>query len=158
AGKDEYKELASELEDIKRHFEAAPPGIADLLEAGLPPFLFDDDDDDDDLATERRRRSRKRKSRRQRMNLTALESPYKTLGVERTASESEIKQAYFALVREHPPERDPEGFKRIRAAYEKLRAGGERAETDLFLIEELDAAMSMENLHRHGAEPPAITP
>jgi curved DNA-binding protein CbpA len=91
------------------------------------------------------------------MNLTALESPYKILGVERTASESEIKQAYFALVREHPPERDPEGFKRIRAAYEKLRAGGERAETDLFLIEEMDAARSMENL-RHGAEPPQITP
>src|SRR5262249_45404027 len=62
AGKDEYKELASELEDIKRHFEA-PPGIADLLEAELPPFLFDDDDDDD-LFTERRRRSRKRKSKR----------------------------------------------------------------------------------------------
>src|SRR2546428_1781979 len=92
------------------------------------------------------------------MNLTALESPYKTLGVERTASESEIKQAYFALVREHPPERDPEGFKRIRAAYEKLRAGGERAETDLFLIEEMDSAMSMENLQRYAAEPPAITP
>jgi len=92
------------------------------------------------------------------MNLTALESPYKILGVERTASESEIKQAYFALVREHPPERDPEGFKRIRAAYEKLRAGGERAETDLFLIEETDAAMSAENLQRHGAEPPKITP
>ena len=61
AGCDEYKGLASELEDIKRHFESAPPGIADLLEAGLPPLLFDEDDD---LFTERRRRSRKRKSRR----------------------------------------------------------------------------------------------
>ena len=92
------------------------------------------------------------------MNLTALESPYKILGVERTASESEIKQAYFALVREHPPERDPEGFKRIRAAYEKLRAGSERVETDLFLIEETDAAMTADKLQRHGAEPPRITP
>jgi curved DNA-binding protein CbpA len=92
------------------------------------------------------------------MNLTALESPYKILGVERTASESEIKQAYFALVREHPPERDPEGFKRIRAAYEKLRAGGERAETDLFLIEEMDAVMNAEKLQRYGVEPPEITP
>jgi tetratricopeptide (TPR) repeat protein len=60
AGKDEYKDLASELEDIKRRLDAEPPGGADLLEAGLPPFLFDDDDDDD-LFTERRRRSRKRK-------------------------------------------------------------------------------------------------
>ncbi|MGH9751358.1 MAG: J domain-containing protein [Blastocatellia bacterium] len=92
------------------------------------------------------------------MNLTALESPYKILGVERTASESEIKQAYFALVREHPPERDPEGFKRIRVAYEKLRAGGERAETDLFLIEEMDDVMSAEKIERYGVEPPEITP
>jgi hypothetical protein len=46
----------------------------------------------------------------------------------------------------------------LRAAYEKLRAGGERAETDLFLIEETDAAISIENLQRHGAEPPEITP
>jgi curved DNA-binding protein CbpA len=92
------------------------------------------------------------------MNLTALESPYKILGVERTASESEIKQAYFALVREHPPERDPEGFKRIRAAYEKLRTGGERAETDLFLIEEIDAAAPMGKLQRYAIEPPQITP
>ncbi len=58
AGNNEYKDLASELDDIKRHFEEAPPGIADLLDAGPPPFLFDDDDD------ERRRRSRKKRSRR----------------------------------------------------------------------------------------------
>ncbi|MGH9751357.1 MAG: tetratricopeptide repeat protein [Blastocatellia bacterium] len=63
AGNDEYKELASELEDIRRHFEKASPGIADLLDAGLPPFLFDDDDDED-LFTERRGRSRKKKSRK----------------------------------------------------------------------------------------------
>lgn len=92
------------------------------------------------------------------MNLIGIENPYKALGVERTASESEIKQAYFALVREHPPERDPEGFKRIRAAYEKLRAGGERAETDLLLIDETGAAMSAEKFQRYGVEPPAITP
>jgi len=92
------------------------------------------------------------------MNLFALENPYKTLGVERGASEAEIKQAYFALVRQHPPERDPEGFKRIRAAYEKLRAGGERAETDLLLIEETEIATGAEKFQRYGAAPPEITP
>jgi curved DNA-binding protein CbpA len=92
------------------------------------------------------------------MNLFALETPYKILGVERTANEAEIKQAYFALVREHPPERDPEGFKRIRAAYEKLRAGAERAETDLLLIDETGAAVSAQKFQRYGAEPPEITP
>src|SRR5947207_5034270 len=62
------------------------------------------------------------------------DNPYQVLGIEREAGEAEIKRAYFAHVREHPPERDPEGFKRIRAAYEQLRERADRAETDLFLI------------------------
>ncbi len=92
------------------------------------------------------------------MNLTLIEDPYKTLGVKRGATEAEIKQAYFALVREHPPERDPDGFKRIRAAYEKLRASSERAETDLFLIDEQDAAFNAEKVQRYAEPPPTITP
>jgi curved DNA-binding protein CbpA len=69
------------------------------------------------------------------MNLLLPEDPYKALGVARTATEAEIKQAYFNLVREHPPERDPQGFKRIRAAYDQLKAARARAQTELFLIE-----------------------
>ncbi len=92
------------------------------------------------------------------MNLQLPENPYKTLGVERDATEAEIKQAYFALVRQHPPERDPEGFKRIRAAYEKLRSGGERAETDLFMVDDRDADLAIESIQRLDIAPPAITP
>lgn len=92
------------------------------------------------------------------MNLTLIEDPYKTLGVKRGATEAEIKQAYFALVREHPPERDPEGFKRIRAAYEKLRASSERAETDLFLIDEQSETFDLTKLQRFKTAPPPITP
>jgi curved DNA-binding protein CbpA len=91
------------------------------------------------------------------MSLQLPENPYKTLGVERDATEAEIKQAYFALVRQHPPERDPEGFKRIRAAYEKLRSGGERAETDLFMVDDRDAERALENIQYLDAPPPAIT-
>jgi len=91
-------------------------------------------------------------------NLLTAENPYETLGLERGADEAEIKQAYFNLVREHPPERDPEGFKRIRAAYEKLRAAGERAETDLFLIDERDTAFNANQIQRYAGQPPAITP
>jgi curved DNA-binding protein CbpA len=36
-------------------------------------------------------------------------------------------------VREHPPERDADQFKRIRAAYEILRDPARRAEWDLFV-------------------------
>jgi curved DNA-binding protein CbpA len=92
------------------------------------------------------------------MNLLLPDNPYKVLGVERTATEAEIKQAYFALVRAHPPERDPDGFKRIRAAYEKLRAGGERAQTDLFLIDEQDATLAAGALRRAEVELPPLTP
>ena len=87
------------------------------------------------------------------MNLQLIDDPYKTLGLERTATEAEIKQAYFTLVREHPPERDPDGFKRIRAAYEKLRAGQERAATDLFLITEPASAAAAGLLRFDGALP-----
>ncbi len=60
-----------------------------------------------------------------------MHDPYTVLGVGHTASLEEIKKAYFALVRQHPPEKDPEEFKRIRAAYEQLRDPRQRQQTDL---------------------------
>lgn len=61
--------------------------------------------------------------------------PYAVLGLARSATAAEIKQAYFALVRAHPPERDPEMFKRVRAAYERLRDPQQRVETDMLLLQ-----------------------
>jgi curved DNA-binding protein CbpA len=61
--------------------------------------------------------------------------PYEVLGIARTATATELKQAYFALVRAHPPERDPEMFKQVRAAYERLRDPAIRIETDMLLLE-----------------------
>jgi len=63
-------------------------------------------------------------------------NPYAVLGLNRTASSEEIKSAYFAQVRQHPPEREPEGFKRIRAAYDQLRLPEKRVEADMRLLEE----------------------
>jgi curved DNA-binding protein CbpA len=64
-----------------------------------------------------------------------IADPYKMLGLSRKATALEIKKAYFTLVREHSPERDPEGFKRIRAAYEALRSPETRANTDRQLVQ-----------------------
>jgi curved DNA-binding protein CbpA len=61
-------------------------------------------------------------------------NPYTVLGLSREASADDIKKAYFALVRAHPPERDPGNFKRIRAAYERLRDPEQRAEADMMLL------------------------
>lgn len=61
--------------------------------------------------------------------------PYAVLGVSCTVSASEVKKAYFALVREHPPEHEPEAFKRIRAAYEQLRSPERRLDTDMLRLQ-----------------------
>ncbi|MGC8879933.1 MAG: DnaJ domain-containing protein [Anaerolineae bacterium] len=50
----------------------------------------------------------------------SVPDPYQVLGIEPGASPEEVRQAYFQKVRAHPPERDPEMFKAIRAAYEQL--------------------------------------
>ena len=57
---------------------------------------------------------------------------YEVLGVERDAEAAEIKRAYFKLVRQYPPERFPEEFKEIRAAYDTLSDAERRAEFDKF--------------------------
>ncbi|HDN79267.1 MAG TPA: J domain-containing protein [Chloroflexi bacterium] len=61
--------------------------------------------------------------------------PYQVLGVSPQATEAEIKRAYFRKVREHPPERDPEAFKRIRAAYEMLKDPQKRALVQLLTVQ-----------------------
>ena len=66
---------------------------------------------------------------------TPYVDPYAELGLARTATAAEIKQAYFALVRTYPPEREPQMFKRIRAAYEQVRDAERRLETDMRLLE-----------------------
>lgn len=65
----------------------------------------------------------------------AIYDPYAELGIDRNASQEEIKKAYFLAVRAHPPEQEPEAFQRVRAAYELLRTPELRANTDLFLIQ-----------------------
>lgn len=43
------------------------------------------------------------------------------LGIPLEASEEEIRAAYLRKVKEHPPDRSPVQFERIRDAYETLR-------------------------------------
>jgi curved DNA-binding protein CbpA len=63
-----------------------------------------------------------------------MENPYTVLGIPRSASPEEVKKAYFSLIRKHPPEKDPQGFKHIRLAYDSLRDADKRSQTDLFLF------------------------
>ncbi|MDR3334061.1 MAG: DnaJ domain-containing protein [Treponema sp.] len=59
-----------------------------------------------------------------------MKNYYEVLGIEKTADFQQIKRAYFGLVRQYPPERFPEEFKELRAAYETLSDGQKRAEYD----------------------------
>ena len=43
------------------------------------------------------------------------------LGLEAPTSAEQVRRAYLKAVRIHSPERDPEGFRRVRDAYELLK-------------------------------------
>ena len=56
---------------------------------------------------------------------------YEILGIDANADEKTIKKAYFRLIRVHSPEKDPEKFQQIRAAYERLSNPEEQQRTEI---------------------------
>ena len=62
---------------------------------------------------------------------TPYVDPMAVLGVSHDAGEEEIRAAYLAKVKEHPPDRSPAEFERIRDAYEALRDPRGRARVRL---------------------------
>ena len=57
---------------------------------------------------------------------------YNVLGIAPQASSDDVRRAYYRLVRQHPPEKDPEGFKAIRSAFETLSDSRARRNYDAF--------------------------
>ena len=49
-----------------------------------------------------------------------LPSPWTVLGIEPTLLSATVRRAYFALLEQHGPQQDPQGFARLRQAYERL--------------------------------------
>jgi hypothetical protein len=52
------------------------------------------------------------------------EDPFVVLAIAPTADAAQVKRAYFAALKRHPPHADPAGFRRVRAAYDRLSAPG----------------------------------
>jgi hypothetical protein len=52
--------------------------------------------------------------------LVGRESPFAVLGLSATLDLGKVKRAWFSALSRHPPHQDPEGFRRLRAAYEEL--------------------------------------
>jgi hypothetical protein len=50
----------------------------------------------------------------------SVDEAFEVLGVSRDATKDAVRRAYLRGVRAHPPERDPDGFQRIREAYDLL--------------------------------------
>jgi len=61
-------------------------------------------------------------------------NPYEILGIDKNASNADIKKAYFQNVRKFSPEKHGDKFKEVREAYEKLKDDKKRAETDTFML------------------------
>ena len=59
---------------------------------------------------------------------------YELLDIDRGADAVAIKRAYFAAVKTHSPDSDPEGFKAIRVAYETLSDEKKRGEYDAYFL------------------------
>jgi curved DNA-binding protein CbpA len=54
------------------------------------------------------------------------------LGIDETADDEVVRVAYLAAVRRSPPDRDPEGFRRVREAYDAVRDEERRLALRLF--------------------------
>jgi curved DNA-binding protein CbpA len=63
-----------------------------------------------------------------------INDPYELLGVAPDADEAEIRRRYLELVREFSPERAPERFAAIRAAYDEVRDPLKRLKAELFSV------------------------
>lgn len=55
------------------------------------------------------------------MNPAASTDPFQVLGLPRDAGEAEVRARYLELVKQFPPEREPEKFREIRAAFEACK-------------------------------------
>ena len=61
-----------------------------------------------------------------------MKTPYEILGISEDCNDETVKQGYLLMVKRFPPERFPEDFQRIRAAYEKIKTKKDRATLELF--------------------------
>lgn len=64
--------------------------------------------------------------------MAMTDDPFDILGVSERANDTEIREAYLRGVLLHPPDRDPEGFQRVRRAFEAISDRRKRASWRLF--------------------------
>ncbi len=53
--------------------------------------------------------------------MNAMNDPWAVLGLTADATDAELRVRYVELTKQHPPDRDPQRFEQIRAAYDAAR-------------------------------------
>ena len=81
--------------------------------------------------------------------------PWRVLRLAPAAALDEVRARYVELVKQHPPDRDPEVFERIRDAYRAASDPRWRARQRLFGPEPLGDLDELETLLRAEARQPA---
>ncbi len=81
----------------------------------------------------------------------ANSDPFAVLEIAPTLDPAQVKRAYFAGLQKHPPHADPEGFRRLRTAYETLTFPG--ALPLAFIAAPFDTAAELDSWHRQWDAP-----
>lgn len=77
-----------------------------------------------------------------------MHDEYTVLGLEHDANEAEIRSRYLELVRQFPPETEPQRAAEIRAAYDSLRDPIVRLKSMLFDVQSNRTFDSLVEEHR----------
>jgi curved DNA-binding protein CbpA len=73
-----------------------------------------------------------------------MQDSYETLGLPSDADEAQIRSRYLQLVREFPPDRAPERFAEIRAAFDDLRNPVALLEKKIFNLSTSDSMEALQ--------------
>ena len=80
-----------------------------------------------------------------------MNDPFAVLGLAASASLDDVRRRYLELTRQFTPERDPERFAEIRAAYEKARDPYALWERRLFDLRSADTLPALADEVSRGA-------
>lgn len=67
-----------------------------------------------------------------------MKNPFHVLDLPDDTSDEAVKKAYLRLVRQYPPERDPDRFQEIRSAFETIASQRDRLRFQLFQVSQPD--------------------
>jgi len=90
------------------------------------------------------------------MSDSVTADPFTILGVSQDAGEAAVRARYLELVKQNPPEREPEKFREIRAAYEAAKDPLTLAQR-LLAPRDTEAPQWAEVLNAQKKNPPRLT-